>query len=71
MTKFEEAKKDYPSEARFDPFDQKTVDDLVFAVEGELDLVKSGEIHYRDMDGRTKRGIRIRLENFIEKYKNN
>lgn len=70
MGKFEEAKRDYPSEARFDPLDQTKVEDLVYSADVELDLVKDREGHYRDMDGRKLRGIRIRLENFINKYKN-
>ena len=71
MTEFEKAAKDLPAEVRYDPIDQKTVEDLVFAAELELDIVEGNEIHYRDMDGRTKRGVKIRLRNFIEKYKDN
>lgn len=69
MGEVKEAAKDLPTEVRYDPFDQKTVNDLVFAAELELDLVKGNQIHYRDMDGRTKRGVRIRLKKFIDKYK--
>lgn len=68
MDKFEAAARDLPSEVRYDPLDQKTVDDLVTAAELELDIVEGDQIHYRDMDGRKKRGIKIRLKNFIQKY---
>lgn len=71
MCTFKATAKDLPSEVRYDPLDQKTIDDLIFAAELELDLVEGNQIHYRDMDGRKKRGVKIRLKNFIEKYKNN
>ena len=66
---FKQAVKDFPDRAQLDLVSQKDINDLCWAVRIELDCLLEGQGEYRDMDGRTKRGYKNRLQNYLEKYK--
>jgi len=66
---FKKAVDDFPERAQLDLVSQKDINDLAWAVRIELDCLLEGQGEYRDMDGRTKRGYRIRMQNYLEKYK--
>ena len=65
---FEEALSELPAECNYDPMNHETIEDLIFIAKHELDMIKERQSGYRDMDGRTRNGIKIRLENFLEKW---
>ena len=66
---YDQAVKEFPPMANLDTVSQKTIDDLAWAVRIELDILLENDLReYREMDGRTKRGYKIRMQNFLEKY---
>lgn len=65
---FEKAIKKLPDGITYDPFNHTTIEDLIYLVQHELDLIKEEPSHFEHLTKDELLKLKRKCERFITKY---